>query len=75
MAEKENVAQMYPGTVKLKDFGGEVVCEICLKDPLPFPYLFWNQRLFVTSRDDARILLERRYHLFIGEEDVNEKHK
>ena len=79
MANEENVNQKeplkfqdlkvegFPFKVKLKDFDGKVVFEMNLKEPLTFPYLFWQNRLFVTSRDESAVLLERSYHVFMME--------
>jgi hypothetical protein len=64
----------FPINVKLKDFGGEVVFEMNLKAPLAFPYLFWENRLFVTSRDNPHIYLERSYHVFMERAKSNERH-
>jgi hypothetical protein len=64
----------FPINVKLHDFGGKVVFEMNLKDPLNFAYLFWEGRLFVTSRDNPLICLERSYHVFMEQAKSNEKH-
>jgi hypothetical protein len=64
----------FPINVKLRDFGGEVVFEMNLKEHLNFPYLFWDGRLFVTSRDNPLIFLERSYHVFMEQSKSNEQH-
>jgi hypothetical protein len=64
----------FPINVKLRDFGGEVVFEMNLKDSLSFPYLFWDGRLFVTSRDNPHIYLERSYHVFMEQAKSNAQH-
>jgi len=64
----------FPFNVKLHDFGGKVVFEMNLKNPLAFPYLFWEGRLFVTSRDNPLIYLERSYHVFMEQAKSNESH-
>jgi hypothetical protein len=49
-------------TIKLKDFDGKVVREFKAQSPLAFPYLFWGTALFVSSRDDSTVYLQRSYH-------------
>lgn len=56
MAEKVKVV--------LRDFKGETVIELSVPGGLPFPYLFYQSRLFVSSRDEANVLLERSYCIF-----------
>lgn len=72
MANEEDVKGPYK--IKLKDFNGDVVYEMTLKAPLSFPYLFWDSRLFVTSRDEQGTLLERSYHVFMDAAKSNERH-
>ena len=60
--------------VKLKSFEGDVIYELKLKVPLQFPYLLWKDRLFVNSRDEANVMLERSYHALVDSVADNEKH-
>lgn len=56
--------------ITLKDFEGKVVLAWDDDAPLPFAYLFHNERLFVSSRDDMNTLLERSYCVFLTEKDA-----
>lgn len=77
MAKESNLIERkkeYVINYKLKDFGGKVVFDFNMKKPLAFSYMFWKNRLFVTSRDDSNILLERSYHVFMEKTENNEQH-
>jgi len=68
MAQEENVIQFKKPegkkfNVKLKNYDGVVEFNFDLNDPLSFPYVFLHNRLFVTSRDEPNVLLERSYHV------------
>lgn len=63
--EMEDVKVVPKFEIKLKDFDGKQVMLLRLMEPLPFPYLFWNQRLFVTSKDEPGVLLERSYMVYM----------
>lgn len=58
----------------LRDYSGATVQTFSLKAPLQHPYIFWHKRLFVASRDEPNILLERSYHVFMMAAGSNEKH-
>lgn len=47
-----------------KNFNGEEALSFDLEVPIPFPYLFYKNRLYVASRDEANIMLERSYVVF-----------
>ena len=69
MDKKENVTPIrkHGFHIELRTLGGEVLFEMNLEAPLPFPYVFWNERLFVMSKDDPGILLERSYCMWVDE--------
>lgn len=54
-------------TYVLKDFKGQVVKEIDTENPLTFPYLLFQNRLFVTARDIPGTFLERSHHVWVND--------
>jgi hypothetical protein len=53
---------------KLKDMDGKVIHTFQMGEPLQFPYLIFNKKLYVTSRDEVGVLLERSYHVLMMQE-------
>lgn len=51
-----------------RDFEGKFVFEMNVEAPIPYPYLFFQDRLFVMSRDEPNVLLERSYCVFKNSE-------
>lgn len=54
-----------PFHVVLKDFEGKIVKEMNLARPLPFAYVFYMDDLFVVSRDEPNVLLQRSYCIWV----------
>lgn len=80
MAAQENVTEI--GSKRklfryvLKDSDGKVAAVYDFVEPLPLAYLIWRKRLFVTSRDEPGVLLERSYHVLMEDDKVagDERH-
>lgn len=53
---------------QLRDFQGVVVHRFRCEAPLQFPYLIWKDRLYVASRDDTTMMLERSFHILMMDE-------
>lgn len=47
--------------IRLVDLEGNICFQSMFFEPLPLAYMMWGGRLFVTSRDDRNVYLERRY--------------
>jgi len=53
--------------IVLKDFEGKAVLELNSEVPLPHPYMVYQGRLFVSSRDDLNTYLERSFCVFFNQ--------
>ena len=60
--------------VKLKNFDGKIVADLNFEKPMPFPYLFHQQRLYVSSRDEPGVMLERSYCVLMNKPEESDKH-
>jgi hypothetical protein len=79
MVEQESVKapDPYPVKVELRDFEGKVVRTLQSSTPLAFPYLLWKNQLFVTSKDNVNIYLQRSFYLLMDHKDevpASDKH-